>query len=114
MQVCLFIVDVIFLIIVIVVNFTGIALSSTAIYLSWDVPMVSGIVIYHYIVEIDEIETNRDWTFHAVETYANIISLRPHYTYSCRVRVVGNETYPFNLPIIVNNLQAGKSNYCIS
>ena len=109
----LFIVNIITFVAV-AVNFTGVALSSTAIYLSWDVLMVSGIVIYHYIVEIDEIETNRDWTFHAVETYANIISLHPHYTYSCRVRVVGNETYPFNVPIIVNTLQAGKRSDCIS
>ena len=91
-------------------NFTGVALSSTMIYLSWDAPMVSGIVIYHYIVEIEEIETNRDWSLYAVKTHANIISLHPHYTYSCTVRVVGNATYPFNVPIIVNTLQAGKNN----
>ena len=110
MQVCLLIVDVISLIIVSVVNFTGVALSSTVIYLSWDAPMVSGIVIYHYIVEIHEIETNHDWSLYAVETHANIISLHPHYTYNCRVRVVGNETYPFNVPITVNTLEAGKNN----
>ena len=70
--------------------------------------MVSGIVIYHYIVEIHEIETNHDWSLYAVETHANIISLHPHYTYNCRVRVIGNATYPFNVPITVNTLQAGK------
>ena len=88
-------------------NFTGTALSSTAIYLSWDVPIIPGIVIQYYLVECDELETSRDWSFFAVETHANIISLHPHYSYSCRIQVVGNETYPFNTPIIVYTHQAG-------
>ena len=88
-------------------NFTGIALSATAIYLSWDVPVVSGIVISHYVVECDELETDRDWSFFAVETHANIISLHPYYSYSCRIQIVGNETYPFNSPITVYTHQAG-------
>ena len=89
-------------------NFTGVALSATAIYLSWDVPIVSGIVISHYVVECDELETDRDWIFFAVETHSNIISLHPHYSYSCRIQLVGNNTYPFNLPITVYTHQAGE------
>ena len=88
-------------------NFTGVALSSTAIYLSWDVPYIPGIIVDHFVVECDELETDREWTFFAVETHANIISLHPYYSYSCRVQVVGNDTYPFNNPTVVYTHQAG-------
>ena len=89
-------------------NFTGITLSPTALYLSWDVPTVPTIVIQYFVVECDELDTHREWSFLAVETHANVISLHPYYSYSCRVQVVGNDTYSFNTPIIVNTYQAGQ------
>ena len=93
--------------IVIAVNFTGMAISATAVYLSWDVPYVSGIVVQYFVVECDELETEEKWSFFAVETHAFIISLHPFYSYSCTIQVVGNETYLFNTPIIVSTHEAG-------
>lgn len=93
---------------VVVINFNGTAISSTSIYLSWSVPQIQGISVLYYILDVDEVETNRAWTFHAVEQHANIISLHPYYSYRCRVAVVGNTTtYPFSSSIIVTTHQAG-------
>ena len=92
---------------VIPINFTGIAVSSTAIYLSWSLPVVQGVNVQHYIVEVDELETSRDWTFYAVETHANVISLHPYYTYVCKVAAVENITYLYTSPITVITHQAG-------
>ncbi len=96
---------------VVAVNFTGIAIGSTAIFLSWDVLTVPSIEIQHYVIECDELETEQEWTFLVVETYANIVSLHPDYSYSCRIQVVGNYTfYHFNIPIVVYTDQAGMQN----
>ena len=92
---------------VIPINLTGVAVSSTAIYLSWSLPAVQGIAISHYILEVVELETSRSWTFHAVQTHANIISLHPYFTYQCRVAAVGNATYPFTSTITVITHQSG-------
>ena len=92
---------------VIPINFTGIAVSSTAIYLSWSLPVVQGVNVQHYIVEVDELETSRDWTFYAVETHANVISLHPYYIYVCKVAAVENITYLYTSPITVITYQAG-------
>ena len=82
-------------------------MSSTAIYLSWSLPPVQGINAQHYIVEVDEVETSRDWIFYAVETHATVISLHPYYTYVCKVAVVENTTYPYTSPITIITHQAG-------
>ena len=93
---------------VIPINLTGVAVSSTAIYLSWSLPAVQGISISHYIMEIVELETSHSWTFHAAQTRANIISLHPYFTYECRVAAVGNATtYPFTSTITVITHQSG-------
>ena len=90
----------------IVTNFTGIPISSTSIYLSWELP--TEYTAQYYLVNVDELETNHSWTFHAVENHANIISLHPYYTYRCSVAVVFNETYPFSSYIFVTTHQSGK------
>ena len=90
-----------FLLTVIAINFTGIAVNSTAIYLSWSLPPAQGINVQHYIVEVDELETSRDWTFYAVETHATVVSLHPYYTYVCKVAAVENSTYLYTSPIRV-------------
>ena len=82
-------------------------MSSTAIYLSWSLPVVHGINVQHYIVEVDELETSQDWTFYAVESHANVISLHPYYTYVCKVAAVENTIYPYTSPITVITHQAG-------
>ena len=79
-------------------------MSSTAIYLSWSLPLIQGSNIQHYIVKVDELETSRDWTLYAVETHANVISLHPYYTYVCKVAAV---IYLYTSPITVITHQAG-------
>ena len=63
--------------------------------------------VQYYVVECDELETHREWSFFAVDTHANIISLHPYYQYSCRVQVIGNDTYSFNTPVIVQTYETG-------
>ena len=60
-------------------------------------------------MNVDELETSRSWTFHAVEIHANIISLHPYYTYRCSVAVVANTTYPYSNAIYVITHQSGKA-----
>ncbi len=88
-------------------NFTGVALSPTALYLSWDVPTFSTIVIQYFFVECVELDTHREWNVYTVENHANVTSLHPSYSYGCRVQVVGNDEYPFSTPIIVYTHEAG-------
>ncbi|XP_019848636.1 PREDICTED: phosphatidylinositol phosphatase PTPRQ-like [Amphimedon queenslandica] len=88
----------------IVTNFTGIPISSTSIYLSWALP--AGYTPQYYLVNVNELETNHSWTFHAVESWANIISLHPYYTYGCSVAVVLNETSPYSKYIFVTTHQS--------
>lgn len=86
-------------------NFTGIAISSTEIFLTWTI--VPGLVTHKYfVVNCVELETKREWNFFAVETHARIISLHPYYSYSCKLQVVGNVSYPFSYPIIIQTHQA--------
>ena len=96
----------------IVSNFTGIPISSTSIYLIWALPI--GYTAQYYLVNVDELETNHSWTFHAVESRANIISLHPYYTYRCSVAVVLNETYPYSGYIFVTTHPSGKNYFFLA
>jgi receptor-type tyrosine-protein phosphatase Q len=91
---------------IIPINFIGNAVSSTAIYISWSLPIVQGISINHYVLNVNELETNRSWTFHVVETHANVISLHPYYNYICKVAAVENVTHPYTTSITVTTHQA--------
>ena len=88
-----------------VVNLTGTPISSTSIYLSWALPI--GYTAQYYLVDVTELETSRAWTFHAVQSHANIISLHPYYTYRCSVAVVTNITHPYSSSIYVITHQSG-------
>ena len=97
------------LISVLVVNFSGIAIGPTSIYLTWALPSVPGLAreYRHYIVHCDEAPTSREWTFFAVEPHTTVISLHPYYEYDCRIAIVGNATYPYSTPVTVLTRQAG-------
>ena len=93
-----------FIITVSALNLTGIALSSTSIYLHWVTPIHTA---QYYLVNVDELQTNRIWTFHAVDSHVNIISLHPYYTYRCSVAIFANITHPYSNPIFVTTHQSG-------
>ena len=87
------------------INFTGNPLSSTSIYLQWTIPQIY--TAQYFLVNVVEMETNRSWTFHAVDSQVNIISLHPYYTYRCSVSVFANISHPFSNPIFITTHQSG-------
>ena len=79
------------------INFVGQVISSSSIILDWDLPPVMGLAaqLDHYLVNINELETSRSWTFFAVQSHATILSLHPYFTYVCRVAIVTDITHPY-------------------
>jgi len=71
-------------------NVSGIAISSTAIALSWRAPLFEDRngVIRNYIVNVTELETLNE--FSQATTHLEIVlsTLHPHYTYECAVFAV--------------------------
>ena len=96
-----------------VVNLTADVLSSTSIYLSWNLPNQPGLSkeLEYYIVHCIEVQSGDEWTFFAVKSHATIISLLPYNDYKCRVAIVGNATYQYSHNVTVMTLQAGMSMY---
>lgn len=95
--------------IVVVTNLTGDVLSSSSIYLSWDLPNLPGLSkeLEYYIVHCIEVQSNGEWTFFAVKPHATIISLLPYNDYKCQVAIVGNVTYQYSHNISLMTLQEG-------
>ena len=89
---------------VVVTDFEGVALTSTSIYVSWSTPIPE---INHYTLQVNELETDRMWTFFVTNTYARVLSLHPYYHYACKVAIVTNVTYSFSSLIVIQTLQAG-------
>ena len=92
------------------INFVGQVHTSSSISLDWDLPPVTGLAaqVDHYLVNIDELETSKNWTFFAVQSHATILSLHPYFTYICRVAIVTNLTHPYTSTISLRTLQERK------
>ena len=91
-------------------NPSGMPLTSTLIRLDWSPPPsehINGIIVF-YLVEVEEVLTNRIWTFHAVQTHINIGPLHPYYTYRCRVSATTIGTGPFTSFFLVNAGETSK------
>jgi len=86
-------------------NPSGMSVTSTLIRLDWSPPPsehINGIIVF-YLVEVEEVITNRTWTFHAVQTHINIGPLHPYYGYRCRVAANTIATGPFTPFFLVNS-----------
>ena len=80
-------------------NFTGSALNSTHIYLTWDPPpplLVNG-VIREYRVNVTENATGQVFVFNtsASESELTVGSLHPHYTYHCTITGITVQQGPY-------------------
>ena len=83
---------------------SGFAQGPTVITLSW----LMGVNIDHFVVEVNEILTQRLWRFDTVNTHFNITSLHPYYIYECRVAAIAVIQGPFSTPVQVRTGEDGK------
>ena len=88
----------------------GVADSPTLVTLSWSPPPridINGDLLF-YVVRITEMETGRQWSFHAVNAFINIGALHPYYTYASQVTAhtaIGSG--PFTSIFYVRTLETG-------
>lgn len=83
--------------------------SPTLITLQWSPPPpidVNG-VLRHYVVEVTETDTGRDWSFVALGPSLILGSLHPYYNYSARVAAYTIELGPFTELFFVQTNQSG-------
>ena len=83
---------------------SGFAHGPTVITLTW----LMDINIDHFVVEVNEIQTQQFWRFDTVNTHFNITSLHPYYLYECRVAAVAVVRGPFSTPVQVRTEEDGK------
>ena len=95
-------------------NFTGTALNSTNIYLTWDPPPPEDIngVIREYKINVTEEETGLllQYTTNPDTRELVVGPLHPYYTYHCTVGAYTIETGPYTAIITVQTDEAGKDN----
>ena len=67
-----------------------------------------GINIDHFVVEVNEIQTQQLHRVETVNTHINITSLHPYYVYECRVAAVTVIRGPFSTAVQVRTGEDGK------
>ena len=77
--------------------------------LDWDEPPVSGIspLISHYMVYLEELDTDTLLTYSVVGTSAIVLDLHPYYHYSCRITAFTTSEQPPTNAITVRTDQTG-------
>lgn len=74
-----------------------------------------GINIDHFVVEVNEIQTQQLHRVETVNTHINITSLHPYYVYECRVAAVTVIRGPFSTAVQVRTGEDGKIvNYTVT
>lgn len=89
---------------------TGEAVTSTTITLEWDPPPdidINGEIEF-YVVEVEEVYTEREWTFHAVDDFINIGSLIAYNPYRCKIAAYTIELGPYTDYFVVYSGEVGK------
>ena len=90
----------------------GVANSPTQVMLSWSPPPrinINGDLQY-YAVRVTEVETGRQWSFYAVNSFITVGGLHPYFNYRCQVAahtVIGSG--PFTDPFYVQTQELGMS-----
>ena len=90
-------------------NLTGVALSSTLIYLQWALPIAIDIngVITKYVVKIEEVYTGQSYNLFTENMHVNVGPLHPYYIYECSVAAYTIATGVFSSFINVTTQEAG-------
>ena len=85
--------------------------TSTSLTLSWNAPAEPNGIVRHYLVLVEETDTNHN---HTVVSYSNVQftvgGLHPYYTYELSVQAVTITSGPPSTILSVQTLQDGK--YC--
>ena len=90
-------------------NFTGTAISSSLISLSWSDPPpidINGNILF-YLVTVTEVYTGQNLTFHSTANQITIGPLHPYFEYSCAVAVYTISLGPLTSRISVWSGEAG-------
>ena len=64
-------------------------------------------IIYHYLVNITEVDTGRQFQLTSLATYISVGFLHPFYTYVCAVATSTVDIGPYSLPLTVKTLEGG-------
>ena len=64
-------------------------------------------IIHHYVVNITEVDTGRQFQLTSLATYTSVGSLHPFYTYVCTVAASTVDIGPFSIPLTVTTLEGG-------
>ena len=64
-------------------------------------------IVRHYLVNITEVDTGRQFQLTSLATYISIGSLHPFYTYMCAVAASTVDIGPYSPPLTVKTLEAG-------
>ena len=85
-------------------------LNSTSIGLDWELPdSVMDDIVDHYLVNVEEMQTSRNWTFCSIDSQTVVLFLHPYYTYSLRVAAVsGTTVHQFTDTITLTTPEAGQ------
>ena len=97
-------------------NFTGVALSSTSISLSWSPPSLEDRngIIRSYSIKSTELETNSNSSYTSVTTTLRIDSLHPYYQYKFTIAAITVSSGPFSTAITVRTQEDGKTQHFFS
>ncbi len=89
----------------------GVAVSSSLIQLLWKKPPeidINGAILF-YLVEVREVRTGRNFTFHAVDVQIVVGPVHAYYEYICRVAIFTTALGPFTSYFSVFSGEAGRS-----
>ena len=97
-------------------DFSGVALSSKSISLSWNPPTLEDRngIIRSYTINSTELETNSTFSYTSVGTTLRINSLHPYYRYQFTITAVTISSGPSSAAITVRTLEDGNPKYCIT
>ena len=84
-------------------------ISDSSFHLVWQSPLPSDQngIIRHYIVNITEEDTGRQFQLTSLANYILVGSLHPFYTYVCTVAASTVDSGPYSPPLTVRTLEAG-------
>ncbi len=91
----------------------GVAITSSLIRLLWTKPPeidINGAILF-YLVELREVPTGINFTFHAVDVQIVVGPLHAYYEYVCRVAIFTTALGPFTNYFSVFSGEAGRSKY---
>ena len=91
----------------------SIIVNSTSIQLTWQPPEHSSQngIIQHYLIDVTEVETMRQFQLTSTSTSVAAIALHPYYTYSFTVAAVTVSQGPYSGEISIQTLEDGEQSY---